>query len=299
MIFRHLRYLTALARTKHFGRAAEQCHVSQPTLSNAIRQFEQELGVRLIERGQRYEGLTREGERVVAFAKRVLADSDTLMQDLGAMTTGLKGQLRLGVVPSASPLLALVTSRFCQKQPGVEALTRTSSTDDIVRGLDGFDIDVGVAYLDDIPAGRYRSQHLYHEHLAVLTPISGPFSNAEQATWAEVAQVPLALLTAEFENRRLIDQISQSTGHALSPRIQTASMLNLAAHVRAGGWTSIVPRECFAFCAEPPGTRMIPLVEPETSTRVGLVMADHDPPPVLANAFLASAAEVDIDLMFV
>jgi len=299
MLFRHLRYLATLARTRHFGRAAEQCHVSQPTLSNAIRQFEEELGARLIQRGQRYEGLTREGERVVAFANRVLAESDALRQDLDAMSTGLKGQLRLGVVPSASPLLALVTSRFCQKQPAVECLTRAQTADDIARGLDDFDLDIGVTYLDDLPAGKYRSLHLYHEHLAVLTPVSGPFAEAEQATWAELAEVPLVLLTPEFENRRLIDEVSRSTGSVLSPQIQTSSMLNLSAHVRAGGWSSIVPRENFAFCNEPPGTRMIPLVEPETSHRIGLEMPDRDPPPVLANAFFASTGELDIDLMFV
>ena len=73
MIIRQLVYLDALAREKHFRRAAEACHVSQPTLSAAIVQLEEELGVLIVERGRRFQGLTREGEVVLAHARRGLA----------------------------------------------------------------------------------------------------------------------------------------------------------------------------------------------------------------------------------
>ena len=89
MITRHLQYLTALARERHFARAAAACNVSQPTLSAGIKHLEESLGVLLVERGQRYVGLTPEGERALAMAQRVLADYDGLKQELSEMREGL------------------------------------------------------------------------------------------------------------------------------------------------------------------------------------------------------------------
>ena len=80
MIIRQLIYLDALAREKHFRRAAEACHVSQPTLSAAIAQLEEELGVLIVERGRRFQGLTKEGEVVLAHARRILAEADLMKE---------------------------------------------------------------------------------------------------------------------------------------------------------------------------------------------------------------------------
>ncbi|MFJ8958540.1 LysR family transcriptional regulator [Lentzea sp. NPDC102401] len=82
MLLRQLEYLVALARERHFGRAAEACHVSQPSLSAAISKLERELGVPIVSRGRRFESLTPEGERVLLWAHRMLADRDALRQDL-------------------------------------------------------------------------------------------------------------------------------------------------------------------------------------------------------------------------
>src|SRR5256885_13028489 len=82
MDIRQLQYLAALAREKHFTRAAAACNITQPTLSGRIRQLEQELGVPIIERGQRYHGLTPEGERVLAWARTILANWQSMQQDL-------------------------------------------------------------------------------------------------------------------------------------------------------------------------------------------------------------------------
>ena len=90
MNIRHLRFFVALAREGHHGRAAAACNVTQPTLSEAIRQLERELEVPLIDRnGPRYRGLTPEGQRVLAWAQRILADEDALTQELGVLRGGL------------------------------------------------------------------------------------------------------------------------------------------------------------------------------------------------------------------
>src|SRR5258707_2384215 len=79
ILIRQLEYLVALARERHFGRAAALCHVSQPTLSGAIGKLETNLGVMIVLRGRRFEGFTDEGTRIVAWAHRILAERDTLL----------------------------------------------------------------------------------------------------------------------------------------------------------------------------------------------------------------------------
>src|ERR1700722_17713748 len=117
MLFRQLEYFVALAREQHFARAADACYVSQPALSEAIRKLERELGVPLVNRGRAFEGLTPEGERLLLWARRILADHDSLKQEVAAMQSGLNGRLRLAVIPAASATAALLIEPFCSAHP--------------------------------------------------------------------------------------------------------------------------------------------------------------------------------------
>lgn len=299
MIVRRLLYLSALAEEKHFGRAAEKCNVSQPTLSSAIRQLEEELGIPIVHRGHRFSGFTQEGQRVLEHANRVLAESDKLKEELSQMREGLAGRLRIGVVPSVLPIAALVTSRFGKNHPGVSIEVVSRSAKAILSGLEDFSIDMGISYLDETRMAKVKELPLYTENLSLLTPIHGPFSDRDKVTWKEVAGTSLVLLNKNMQNRRIIDKVFDEIGCAVEPQIETNSLMNLAAHVRSGGWSSVVPRECFSFCSEPPGTRMIKIIEPEMSHVIGLQMADSQHPSVVAVNFFEAAEELDIDAMFV
>ena len=112
MLFRQLEYFVALARERHFAHAASACYVSQPALSEAIRKLERELGVPLVLRGKSFEGLTPEGERLVLWARRILADRDALEHEVTALRTGLTGDLRLGVVPAAAARLQRSSCKY-------------------------------------------------------------------------------------------------------------------------------------------------------------------------------------------
>src|SRR3990167_11112878 len=98
MIVRNFEYLLALHREGHFGNAAKSCNVSQPTLSAGIKQLEQDLGVEIVRHGRRYDGLTSEGETVLAWAKKIESNCEGLERDLSAQKRGLEGQIRLGVL---------------------------------------------------------------------------------------------------------------------------------------------------------------------------------------------------------
>jgi DNA-binding transcriptional LysR family regulator len=160
---RQLQYLVALAREKHFTRAAQACHVSQPTLSGRIRQLEQELGVPIVERGHRFHGFTADGERVLKWAHAILDSWTSLQQEIATLrnTSGpLAGRLSLGVIPSALPMAALITRTIQRRYAAVEMTVLSHSSIDILRHLEDFSIDVGLTYLDNEPieaCGRNRS----------------------------------------------------------------------------------------------------------------------------------------------
>ena len=294
MVIRQLVYLAALAREKHFGRAAASCHVSQPTLSEAIRQLEAELGVPIVERGQRYKGLTAEGQRVVDWAYRIIADCDALHQDLSEMREGLTGRLRIGAIPAALPAVSLVTTPFCLKHPRVSVTIRSQSSIEIQRGLEAFDIDIGMTYLDNEPLIHVRTQPLYRERYIFLTAATGPFASRRSLSWAEAATVPLCLLTPDMQNRRILDAVFRSVDCQPMPAIETNSVLTLCSHVRFGQWSSVMPHTFLYLFGVPNGMRAIPLVRPEPVHEIGLAIADREPAPPLARALMEAARREDI-----
>jgi DNA-binding transcriptional LysR family regulator len=286
-----------LAREKHFGRAAEKCGISQPALSNAIRQLEKELGVNIVKRARTFEGLTPEGAKVLEYASRVMNASDALSHELALMQEGLAGTLKVGVMASALPMLALITYQFCRTHPTVKLTVLSKRPPEIQRGLEDFSLDLGLTYLDVDPVPRGKTHPVYHEHYWVLTPIDGPLEGRNSVTWRELVDMPLVLFSPDTISRRLVDQAFSEIGLQATPQIETNSMLNLSAYVRSGYWSSVVPRECFVFCSEPPGTRILPVVEPEISHQVGLVMLDQDPPSVLAQSLFDFVASIEVDIL--
>ena len=295
---RRLLYLVTLAEEKHFGRAAKICNVSQPTLSSSIRQFEKDLGVQIVKRGHRFSGFTQEGLRALDYAQRVLSEEEKLTEDIDFMRTGLTGKLRIGVIPTALPISALITSNFGMAHKGVTIEVLTRSAHDILSELEDFSLDLGVSYLDKTRSAKIHELPLYTENMAVLTPENGPLADKNIVTWQDVAEIPLVLLQQDTQNRRIIDTIFKDLGCEVSPQIESNSLINLAAHVRSGAWSAIVPGECFAFCSTPPGTMLIQLDEPEISHVIGLQMADTAHPSVVTQNFFNSANNLDIDSLF-
>ena len=151
MIAQQLSYLVALARERHFGRAAAACGVTQPTLSAGVRRLEEEVGFPVVRRGRRFEGLTPEGERVLEWAHRILADNDGLRGAIGAMREGLTGRLRLGAIPTSLPSVALLTTPLCALYPGITVSIHSQNSRQIERGLHDFELEVGLTYLDSEP----------------------------------------------------------------------------------------------------------------------------------------------------
>ena len=123
-----LEFFIALAKTQHFGRAAEELGITQPTLSAALRQLEEQLGVMLVKRGSRFQGLTPEGEQVLEWSRRITGDVHTMREEMRAARQGLSGRLRIAVIPTALAMVPKLTNPFRETHPGVNfsILSRTS-----------------------------------------------------------------------------------------------------------------------------------------------------------------------------
>ncbi len=296
-MFRKFIYLLALAREKHFGRAAESCHVSQPTLSNAIRQLEEELQVPIVERGQKFEGFTPEGLKVLEYARRIVGERDSLRHELLALAQGVTGHLRLGAIPTALPAVPHVLTPFTTRFPHIRATVTSLSSREIQRGLDEFELDAAITYLDNEPLNNVRTLPLYSERyylLARRADLSDALIAQEAVPWEKAADLRLCLLTSDMQNRRIADTAFRMTGRAVEPAMETNSIVTLYTIVRAGSCVSIVPGQLLTFVPPLPELVALPLVDPELSHVVGLAYADRDPPPPLAKALAVAAADADI-----
>ena len=294
MVLRQLEYLIALARERHFGRAAEACHVTQPTLSAAIRQLETDLGAPIIERGHRYIGLTAQGKLALEHAQRILSDAQDLRQKILELDKGLTGNLRLGVIPTALPVVSHLTAPFYASFPNVTVTILSKTSQDIQRGVDDFELDAGITYLDNEPLERVRVKPVYTEEYVFLTPESGPYAGERTISWQHAAEAPLCLLTPDMQNRRIIDGVFRSVGMTPRPSVETNSIFNLVTHAASGRWSSIVPRQLLQFFGLPHGTRALELISPTAQRAIGLIMADRDPPSPLARNLLAMPIPRDL-----
>ncbi|MDR6954623.1 DNA-binding transcriptional LysR family regulator [Ancylobacter sp. 3268] len=289
MFVRQMHYLVALAREKHFARAAEACNVSQPTLSAGLRKLEEELGLPLVVRGHRFLGFTAEGERVLGWARQIVADYDSLRQEKADAVGRLSGTLRVGAIPSVTAAAPTLLAPFRPRHPGVKVQMFSLSSAQIQRGLDELELDAGITYLENEPLSRVRRLDLYAERYVYVTRATEKIARRRSISWAQAATEPLCLLTPDMQNRRIIDQVLAELGLASQPEIETNSFMGIWAFVRRGPWSSIVPSASFAGLGEGGGLVAVPLVEPEHVQPVGLVVSDRDPLSPVAAALLKLA----------
>jgi DNA-binding transcriptional LysR family regulator len=289
-----LEYLIALAREQHFGRAAETCGVTQPTLSAGIKQLEETLGVLLVQRGSRFIGLTPEGQRTLDWARRIVGDARAMREEIKALRQGLTGQLRIAAIPTTLAMVAALTTPFRARHPDVRFTILSRTSIEILNALENLQIDAGLTYLDNEPLGRVSAVPLYHERYQLLTASDAPLGDRITVTWAEVATVPLCLLTPDMQNRRIIDGLLRAAGGELQPTLESNSMIALFAHVRTGRWASVMPAQLAETLGLTTTIRAIPIVEPEAMHTIGLVVPMREPMTPLTAALVAEARRLAV-----
>jgi DNA-binding transcriptional LysR family regulator len=295
VFLRQMSYLVALAREKHFARAAEACHVTQPTLSAGLKALESQLDMRLVIREPRFSGLTPEGKRVVEWAQQIIADFENLKQDVDGLREGLNGTLRLGVIPAAMPAVAKLTLPFCTKHPHVMVDVKSMTSVQIQAGLDKFELDAGLTYLENEPLSNVRQTRLYRERYLLVTRVDTPLARTKEISWRAAAQERLCLLHESMQYRRVLNKLTETLGLKLKPSVTCDSFLAVCSHVRSGEWSSIVPHTFSVILAGCRDLAFVNLVEPIHSQAIGLVASGRDPLSPLAQALMKCAARLDLD----
>jgi DNA-binding transcriptional LysR family regulator len=274
MFVRQLEYLVTLAKEKHFAHAAEICCVSQPALSTAIRNLEAELGLTIVRRGKRYEGLTPEGERVLEWAKQTLATWKGMRRE--ATTTQTTGELRIGVIPTAMHVVALLTGSYLSSHIQMRQQVLALSMEEIIEGLTKFEIDLGIGYLQAHPPTGMQCLPLYKEKFALLARNTPEMASRDSISWDEASELPLCLLVSELHNRLLINTAFQHANVQPRVLVETNSPFALYTHVRTAGLYSIVPQSLLSVFGVLDGVVTIPLT-PNVDSVVGLISLDKEP----------------------
>ncbi|MDP5326792.1 MAG: LysR family transcriptional regulator [Paracoccaceae bacterium] len=309
-----LEMFIALANERHFGAAADLCGVTQPTLSSAIKKLEDQLGVQLVYRGSRFQGLTPEGQRVLDWARRIVSDTRTMREEMRASRRGLSGNLRIGVIPTALPMVVGLVEPFTKRHPNVRVAVLSRASGEILQQIDTLELDAGITYLDNEPLGRMTAVPIYHESYRLLVHRNSPLARQSEVTWAEAAGVPLCLLTSDMQNRRIIAQHLATAGVQADAMVESNSMIALVSHVMTGRWASIVPvklAQMFSADAEsdPRAGKMsgaqrspavvggqnltsIPIRAADARHLVGLIVAHREPHTPVLGALLDEARRI-------
>jgi DNA-binding transcriptional LysR family regulator len=284
-----LTFLVALAREKHFGRAADACGVTQPTLSAGLKQLEATLGVLLVHRSGRFGGFTAEGDRVLAWAERIVGDTRAMQDEMRALRQGLSGHLRLAVVPTALPVVARLTTKLGQAHPQVTFSVRSCPSVEVLSAVESLQADAGISYVTGEQIGRLRHVPLFEERYRLLISAETALGKRSDIGWADLAGVRLSLLTTDMQNRRIIDERLRRVEADAAIVLESNSMIVLLTHVQTGQWASVVP----AMIAEGWGVsdpiRAIPIREAERCPVIGLIYPQRDPLLPLTAALLARA----------
>ena len=287
-----LEMFIALANERHFGRAAEIVGVTQPSLSSAIKQLEDQLGVQLVFRGARFQGLTPEGQRVLDWALRIVGDTRTMREEMRALRSGVSGNLRLGVIPTALPMVGRLTVPYLARNPNVRVSILSQTSYEILESIDRLEIDAGITYLENEPLGRVAQVSLYEETYGLLVASSSPLAGHSSVTWREAAAQPLCLLTGNMQNRRIINQHLSEAGAVVEPNVESNSAIALVAHVTTGRWASIVPQALTDMFGKSAGLTAVPISDGEARHMVGLITAWREPHTPVIAALLDEARRV-------
>jgi DNA-binding transcriptional LysR family regulator len=295
MFIRQLEYLVTLAREKHFAKAAEACHVSQPALSSAIRGLEKELGVMIVQRGRRYLGLTIEGERVLTWAQQTLASLSYMREDASVAKSTMTGTLRIGAIPTTMAVAAFLTGPCISAYPNIRYTLSSLTADAIVSQLDQFELDLGLTYLDDRVIEGFEKLPLFDERYVLLA--DRKVSLEPTVTWEEAARRPLCLLTGKMRNRQVIEAAFRRAGVQPTVILETDSLFSLYSHVSEAGLFSIVPHSLLNFFDLENRVQARPLL-PQLTRAIGLIARNQPTLAPITGALWEIARGLDLQPRF-
>ncbi|MGN8275514.1 LysR family transcriptional regulator [Pseudomonas sp. SMN5] len=286
MDIKQLKFLIALDETRHFGQAAARCHITQPTLSMRLRSLEEELELPLVNRGQRFEGFTAPGERVLAWARTVLAAYDGLQAEAAACRGNLVGTLRLGVVPLSDFDPLAMMQRLHTEHPNLRFELSSLSSEQILEQLANNRIDLGISYLERLDNERFEALTFSHTRMGLLYDQRFFFFGEQPLTWQALIELPLGMLTSGMHFRQSIDYNFHSRGLTPQPLLQTDAVHQLLQAVHGGLCCAVMPLEN-GLDVLTEDLRIQPIESAQTLVPLGMIMRRGAPRSALAEACFA------------
>lgn len=287
MDIKQLKFLLALAETHHFGKAAERCHVTQPTLSMRLRALEEELDLVLVNRGHRFEGLTEAGERILAWARTLLAAHDGLQSEAANCRGQLVGTLRLGMVPLAGLDPMQLIRPLNRAFPELRFALQSLSSERIIDGLNRNQLDIGLCYLEPLDATDFEVIRLGATDMGLLHDTRYfSFDETTMLDWSRLDGLPLGLLTKGMHYRHSIGVSFRRHGLDPAPVLESDSTFQLVQAVGAGLCCAIMPLNS-GIEALSEHLRMVPIAEASTQAPMGLLMRRTAPRSALAEQCFA------------
>jgi DNA-binding transcriptional LysR family regulator len=288
MDIKQLKFLLALEETRHFGQAAARCHITQPTLSMRLRTLEEELGLTLVNRGQRFEGFTAEGERILAWARSLLAAHDGLFAEAAACRGQLVGTLRLGAVPLGGFDPTRLLELFRKAHPNLCFQLFSLSSEQILEGLAGNQLDLGLSYLDRLDPARFISLTLARTRLGLLYDQRHFSFSQPGLDWEALQQLPLGLLSRGMHFRQSVDHGFRSRGLKPQPLLESDAVHNLLQAVSSGLCCAVMPCDSGLETGSP-DLRLLPIEDAQTLAPLGLILRNGAPRSALAEGCFAAA----------
>jgi LysR family hydrogen peroxide-inducible transcriptional activator len=272
MTLTELRYIVALAREKHFGRAAAKCFVAQPTLSVAVKRLENELQVALFERMPNEVRLTEIGARVVAQAEKVLAEILQLTEIAQSCSNPLVGALRIGVIYTIAPwLLPRLVPLVKKEAPSMPLLLAEDFTHRLLERVKLAELDIAILALPVAESGLV-AQGVYDEQFRTLVPAEHPWAKKSQIAPKALEGEPLLMLGVGNCFRDQVLDLCSLAGQG-GPQVLEGSGLETIRHMVASGvGVSVMPASAVdSIARNDPLLRVIPFSDPQPTRRVGLV----------------------------
>ncbi|WP_081874944.1 LysR substrate-binding domain-containing protein [Thioclava atlantica] len=293
MFIRQLTYLLALNKHRHFGRAAESCHVSQPALSNGIRELERELGITIIRRNRAFQGITPEGERVILWARRTLASLEALRQEADLVRAVPSGHLAIGVVPTAVHAASLLAAEYREIASRITLDVRSLSTPEILHLLEDGELHLAMLYDQSVTGEKYDVLPLFSERYVLIAEAEASLPHG--LSWGEVAELPLCLLSRGMWNRQVLDRVFAAQGLVPDVVLETNALRVLLAECRSGRAFTVMP-----LSAVPPEAAVGLVAHPITPAHaedVSLVRRKREEQTTLSDAAWRIAGNLDLQAL--
>jgi LysR family hydrogen peroxide-inducible transcriptional activator len=276
MEIQQLRYFIAVARTRNFSRAAERCHVAQPSLSQQIMKLEEELGERLFERSRREAKLTEAGQLFLPHAERVLTELELGREKVDEARGVMRGRIALGVIPTVAPYhLPGLLRDFAVSNPEIRVDVTEATTAELVRAILAGELDLALVSLPVVARGL-ASVEVFAEELWLALPKRHPLAKRDgEVTVGELSEEPFMLLQ---DGHCLAGQsLEFCTMRGFAPKVsfRSAQMETIQAFVAAGVGVSMVPA-----MAKRDGAGVVyrRLAGKSPTRKIGLIHSDARPP---------------------